>query len=34
MIKARSGARFDPKLVDVFVGIADEWWVQSMSVLA
>jgi putative two-component system response regulator len=33
MIKTRSGTRFDPKLVEVFMGIADDLWVQSMSVL-
>jgi putative two-component system response regulator len=31
IIKSGSGTRFDPTLVDVFAGIADDLWVQSMS---
>jgi putative two-component system response regulator len=32
IIKKDSGSHFDPKLVDVFLNVADDFWVQSMTV--
>jgi putative two-component system response regulator len=32
IIKKDSGIHFDPKLVEVFLNVADDFWVQSMTV--
>jgi putative two-component system response regulator len=32
IIKKDSGVHFDPKLVEVFLSVADDFWVQSMTI--
>jgi putative two-component system response regulator len=32
IIKNDSGTHFDPKLVEVFLNVADDFWVQSMTI--
>jgi putative two-component system response regulator len=32
IIKKDSGTHFDPKLVEVFLNVADDFWVQSMTI--